>query len=138
MKINTNLTYQYDKNRHGENPTGLSLTQPDLAFSVQELLERFTHGSMPAVIHEGTYQEDADFDNYDKTRDGAFDLADAVLEKEALMIAKAEKDAAYQEKVKAKQELLKKEQLEFAWWKQKKQKEEAEKPAIPKKEEDAG
>lgn len=133
MKIHTNLSFKYDPKIHGENPVGKSMTQPDMAFSVQELLQRFTHGSMPAVVKEGHYQEDADFDNYDRTRNGAYDLADAVEESNELMLLREQREKSFQEKLKLKKELLEAEQKEFAWWKNQKKAKEAEQEKETKK-----
>jgi len=38
-----------------------SLTVPDMSFSIQELLERFT--TMPEIIKQGFFEENPDFDD---------------------------------------------------------------------------
>lgn len=58
-----------------------SLTAPDMSYTVRQLLERFTTGIAPEVQRNGVYDENANHDNYDVTRDGDFDLADATAMK---------------------------------------------------------
>lgn len=136
-KIATNQTFKYDPARHGENPEGASLTQPDLAFTIQDLLDRFTRGSMPPIVKQGFFEENPTFDSFDPTRSGAFDLADAVEEKMFLDARIKDRQKQYEEKVKAKQELAKKQQEEYVKWKetQKVEKKEADKTDIKPKEE---
>lgn len=66
-----------------------SLTVPDQAYTVQELLEKFTSGGIPPVSLPGQYDDDPSFDDIDPTRLGDFDLADLT----ALQIELAEKKA---------------------------------------------
>lgn len=75
----------YNPIQQHETPSQLpSLTVPDMSYSIQELLDKFTTGIVPPVARNAQYDEDADFDNYDETRDGDFDLADATRLKQDL------------------------------------------------------
>lgn len=46
------------------------------AYTVREILERFTRGLNPGVMRSGSYDLDADFDDIDETRNPDFDLSD--------------------------------------------------------------
>lgn len=55
-----------------------SITVPDEALSVKQLLDRFTSGvELPPIQKPAYYEDSQDFDSYDVTKDPAFDLADA-------------------------------------------------------------
>ena len=55
-----------------------SVTVPDDALSVKQLLDRFTSGvELPPIQKSAYYEDNQDFDSYDVTKDPAFDLADA-------------------------------------------------------------
>ncbi|MEM3318498.1 MAG: hypothetical protein QXT80_03010 [Thermoplasmatales archaeon] len=60
----------------GEINDEVSLTVPDMSYTVRELLEKFTSGVMPAVERNPLYEDDPDFDNIDPSRLGDFDLVD--------------------------------------------------------------
>ena len=54
-----------------------SQTIPDQAYTIRELLEKYSTGIMPPVGKIPHYEEDPDIDDPDFTRDPAFDLSDA-------------------------------------------------------------
>jgi len=63
----------------GEVNTLPSMTQPDMGYSLREILDRFTNG-MPLNVAKSYYYEDnpdEDFDAYDETRNPDFGLEDA-------------------------------------------------------------
>ena len=74
-----------------------SLTTPDMSYSIRNLLEKFTSGITPPVMREGKFDEDATFENYDITRNGDFDLADASQMKAELQASQEAREAKYQE-----------------------------------------
>ncbi|KAA6326487.1 hypothetical protein EZS27_024412 [termite gut metagenome] len=71
-----------------------SLTIPDQALSVQELLFRYTAGTLSSISKIPHYQDgDISFDDFDPTSDPAFDLVDAQEIKESLEAQFAALDA---------------------------------------------
>lgn len=117
VKYHTNQTFKFDPARHAEQPKGKSLTQPDLAFTVRELLDRFTRGSMPPVVKQEIWEENANFDSADPTRRGDFDLSDAVVEAEKLKELKNKRQEDFDKKLQAKKDLALKQKKEFDEWK---------------------
>jgi len=59
-----------------EKVTGVSLTVPDDSFSVREILEKYTRGIDFGLKRNGIYEDDADFDDYDKEKLSQDDLVD--------------------------------------------------------------
>lgn len=53
-----------------------SLTVPDMAMTVKQLLQRVRAGSVPKVMFQGTFEEEPSFEFIDPTRSGDFDLSD--------------------------------------------------------------
>ncbi|AXH74474.1 MAG: hypothetical protein [Microviridae sp.] len=47
------------------------------AFTIREIIERFSRGARLEIAHNQIFDGEEDFDNYDVTRDGSFELADA-------------------------------------------------------------
>lgn len=54
----------------------ISLTSPDMSYSVRELLQKFTTGQPLQIKFDGQYDENPSFDHIDPTRSGDFDLSD--------------------------------------------------------------
>lgn len=51
-------------------------TVPDMSFTIPQLMQRFASGNDPLISKKPIYDENANFDSFDVTRDPAFDLAD--------------------------------------------------------------
>ena len=63
----------------------VSLTIPDQALSVRQILERYAVGaSIDASQHIGSFDDNADFDDFAPTESPDFDLADIQTERDAL------------------------------------------------------
>lgn len=63
-----------------------SITIPDQALSVRQILERYAVGSnVDASLHEGSFDNDADFDDFAPSESPDFDLADIQQERELLL-----------------------------------------------------
>lgn len=83
MRINTWFTY--DDSRYTYNPDPVSVTVPDLSYSIRDLLERFTTGTVPAeIVRSVMYTDNPDFDDFIETEYGDFDLTDCKRELEKL------------------------------------------------------
>jgi len=65
----------------GEVNTLPSMTQPDMGYSLREILDRFTNGMALPVAKQYFYEDNdgEDFDAYDETRDPNFGLEDASM-----------------------------------------------------------
>lgn len=94
-----------------------SLTSPDMSYSIKTLLEKFTTGITPPVMRDGHYDSDASFENYDKTRNGDFDLTDATQELLQLEKLQAQRKSEIAEKQKLKAASQKLTMDEFHKWK---------------------
>lgn len=71
-----NTHFERAKKKHWyEQPEGKSLTIPNEAFSMAEILEKFTTGITPAVYKEGVYHE-GDFDSADWEEISRMDLSE--------------------------------------------------------------
>lgn len=57
-----------------------SLTVPDEAHSVKQILEKFVSGIPLSISQDGKYESEVNFDSVDVTRNPAFDLTDAEAE----------------------------------------------------------
>lgn len=84
IKIDNSLPYVNQFNfvhdlKKEEKISPISLTMPDQAFTIKEILEKFTNGVPPELTKLPQYQENPDFDSYDETLDPAFDLSDATI-----------------------------------------------------------
>lgn len=67
------------------NPSDDSHTVPDMAYSVQELLRRFTTGTIPSdIVRAAMYTDNPDFDDFIDTELGDFDLTDYAREMDRL------------------------------------------------------
>lgn len=71
--------YNFNLTKHDmEYNNGPSLTVPDQAFTVKEVLEKYTNGVLPDLTKNGSYPDtEPSFDDTDPIQDPAFDLADA-------------------------------------------------------------
>lgn len=106
MIFRNTITFRLEK-ADCETPSGVSLTVPDEAYTVQELMERFVNGQRipDALFRNGVFDSGCDFDSDDleKVRDSDFVERDDVIARER----------AHQAKLEAKQkrwdDLLKKE-----------------------------
>lgn len=73
--------YSYKLTAKGmEHPEGDSLTVPNDAYSIRDLMERFVKGIPPQIAKLPRFADMADFDNIDPTFDPAFDIVDAYNE----------------------------------------------------------
>ena len=65
-------------------PSDDSHTVPDMAYSVQDLLKRFTTGTIPSdIVRSAMYTDNPDFDDFIETELGDFDLTDYAREMDA-------------------------------------------------------
>ncbi|AXH77408.1 MAG: hypothetical protein [Microviridae sp.] len=69
-----------------ETPVGVSETVPDQSYTVKELIEKFTTGTPVNMLKNSVWTENPDFDNFDETERGDFDLADASEQLEEFQI----------------------------------------------------
>lgn len=71
----------YLEYNHKENPGEINTTEsetiPNQAFTVTEVLLRFSQGTLPNIQQPVYYDDTDDFDNIDPTQNPAFDLVDA-------------------------------------------------------------
>lgn len=77
-----NITNQFNLNNlnvPGEINEGPSLAIPGEAYTIRELLEKYTNGVMPDIHREGQYDEEPDIDNPDMFRKPDLDLSDLDL-----------------------------------------------------------
>lgn len=66
-------------------PSDDSHTVPDMAYSVQDLLKRFTTGTIPSdIVRSAMYTDNPDFDDFIETELGDFDLTDYAREMDRL------------------------------------------------------
>lgn len=62
-------------------PDTVSVTVPDMSYTVRDLLERFTTGTVPGdVVRSVMYTDNPDFDDFVATELGDFDLTDCQRE----------------------------------------------------------
>jgi len=62
MKFQHQYNFQFNPLKHAKQLTGLpSVTIPDMAYTVRELLQKYTTGGMPSILQEGTFEENVDF-----------------------------------------------------------------------------
>jgi len=62
MNFKHHYNFAYDANKHAKHITDLaSVTVPDMAYSVRELLQKYTTGGMPSILNEGSFEENVDF-----------------------------------------------------------------------------
>jgi hypothetical protein len=83
--INMKFSTPYDRDdsdaRCTEPCDPVSMTIPDMSYSIKDLLERFTAGTLPPVARDVSYSDsdNLDFDDFDPTKDVNFDLSDYTL-----------------------------------------------------------
>lgn len=78
-KIVTWLTY--DPTDFVYTPDPVSVTVPDMSYSLRDLLERFTTGTIPTdLVRAAMYTDNPDFDDFLATELGDFDLSDYARE----------------------------------------------------------
>ena len=75
-KVINYLEYNYKENV-GEINTQESETVPNQAYTVKEVLLKFSQGTLPNIVQPVYYDDTEDFDNIDPTHNPAFDLVDA-------------------------------------------------------------
>ena len=62
-------------------PDPVSVTVPDMSYSLRDLLERFTTGTIPTdIVRAAMYTDNPDFDDFLDTELGDFDLTDCQRE----------------------------------------------------------
>lgn len=74
--------YIKDSNRDFvTDPDPVSVTVPDMSYTVRDLLERFTTGTVPGdIVRSVMYTDNPDFDDFVATELGDFDLTDCQRE----------------------------------------------------------
>ena len=75
-KVINYLEYNHKENQ-GEINFTESETVPNQAFTVSEILLRFSQGTLPNIAQPVYYDDMDDFDNIDPIQNPAFDLVDA-------------------------------------------------------------
>lgn len=76
MKIVHQYNYEL-LDKHKETVQGESLTVPNEAFSIKEIMERSMKGlNDPSLIRQEHYQDDSDFDDVDLEKISRLDLAE--------------------------------------------------------------
>ncbi|QCQ85145.1 hypothetical protein [Blackfly microvirus SF02] len=91
------LTTEYVPSQ-GEQPVGVSMTEPGLGINLKELVERFilTGGVEEGITREGYYpDEDSDFDDDDLEAVNRMDIADRTEAVEAVLTRGNEAKEAY-------------------------------------------
>lgn len=75
FKIVTCLTYEHTE--HIYKPDPVSMTIPDMSYSLKELIQKFTLGNLPVdVVRNVMYSDTDDFDEFIAHEYGDFDLTD--------------------------------------------------------------
>lgn len=64
MKFRTPYNYDHTLEKY-ESDFGPSITVPDQSLTVREILDRFVSGIAPPIFQDGSYDDDADFDDDD-------------------------------------------------------------------------
>jgi len=64
---------------HMEYNEGQSMTIPGQAYTISEILEKYTRGQAPRIAKDGYYEENPSLDSIDPMRSPDFDLADATI-----------------------------------------------------------
>lgn len=83
IKLSNPFNFQV-KPEHREHPKGKSLTVANDALSIQEILEKWTHGVDPMLSRIPSYTEDPDTDDLDLHQFENLDITDkAELSREA-------------------------------------------------------
>lgn len=78
-KINTPLNYNFEDYKY--KPDGVSMTIPDMSYSLKELVDKFTLGNLPVdVVRSVMYSDNPDFDDFIAHEYGDFDLTDYARE----------------------------------------------------------
>lgn len=62
IKVVTNNTYELLP-EHLEHPVGETLTIPGESYTIQELLQKYTHGIVPPLHREGIYEDSDSFED---------------------------------------------------------------------------
>lgn len=94
-KIVNYLNYDYTQDE-GILNTLPSETVPNQAFSVNEVLLRFSQGTLPHIVQPVYYDDTDDFDNIDPTLNPAFDFVDADNILEEIKLNKKEREEIIQ------------------------------------------
>lgn len=85
-KVIVRHAFNYEGGSRKEGPFSKSLTQPNMAYTVREILDRFTAGTSPAVAQAPIWaSEDMSIDDIDLEKLGQYDLFD---KEQALVRAK--------------------------------------------------
>lgn len=80
-KPNCVLFYDTDDQDNIYNPDPVSVTVPDMSYSLRDLIERFTTGTIPTdIVRSAMYTDNPDFDDFIATELGDFDLSDYASE----------------------------------------------------------
>lgn len=85
MNIKTWLNYDASNSFHSPDP--VSTAVPDMSYSLRDLVERFTTGTLPTdLVRDAMYTDNPDFDDFIATELGDFDLSDYTAEIEKLRV----------------------------------------------------
>nr|QJB19970.1 MAG: hypothetical protein [Microvirus sp.] len=106
MKINYVNAHNYvHKKSHFETVDKVSMTVPDQAMTIKQILEKYTNGINPNVSRQVGYHDgEPTFDDIDPTRDPEFDLADITIHKDELEKKISLQEQRESEKIKKKKE----------------------------------
>jgi hypothetical protein len=63
MIFNDQNSYDHELYENLWSPTGVSMTVPDDALSISEILDRFSHGIAPNIMGEPEYEDGIDIDD---------------------------------------------------------------------------
>lgn len=95
MRFRNTITFRLEK-ADCETPVGVSLTVPDEAYTVQQLMERFVNGQRipDTLFRDGVFDTGSSFDSDDleKVRDSDFADRDEVIARERARQAKINAD----------------------------------------------
>lgn len=135
-KVKNMFNFKFDHNCI-ELCGGVSLTNPDMSYSVRELLEKFTNGVIPPVARTTNFEENPTFEDYDQTRELDFDLADATEMSLAITARQKELRRSIKEKEDQKAKTQKAKMAKWEKWEKDHMGEEkTDPPQIKKKESD--
>lgn len=71
----------YNHQDYHYNVDSISMTIPEMSYTVKDLVQKFTLGTIPAdIVRNVLYTENPDFDDFIETEYGDFDLTDYAME----------------------------------------------------------
>lgn len=90
FKTNYNAKYSPRGGEFNQEP---SMTVPDMALSVHEMLVRFTNNTLGNIAKTPYYEENPSFDTIDETNNPDYDLADFTADSNTLSYNKLKRKA---------------------------------------------